>query len=147
MIQNIARQILLVEDSPSDAHLAMRAFSQSTFASTVNHAKDGAEALAMLRQEGDFHECPRPDLIFLDLNMPRVNGRQVLDQLQMDPDLGLIPIVVLSTSTDEKDVLNAYRLGTSSYVVKPVDLNEFYRVIEAVQNYWFKLCALPVSQN
>jgi len=71
----------------------------------------------------------------------------VLDQLQMDPDLGLIPIVVLSTSTDEKDVLNAYRLGTSSYVVKPVDLNEFYRVIEAVQNYWFKLCALPVSQN
>jgi two-component system, chemotaxis family, response regulator Rcp1 len=147
MIQNNSRQILLVEDSPSDAHLAMRAFSQSTVVSTVNHAKDGAEALAMLRREGDFHECPRPDLIFLDLNMPRVNGRQVLEELRVDPELKLIPIVVLSTSTDDADILDAYQLGTNSYVVKPVDLNEFFRVIEAVQNYWFKFCALPVSQN
>ena len=147
MIQNNSRQILLVEDSPSDAHLALRAFSQCTIASTVNHAKDGAEALAMLRREGDFHECPRPDLIFLDLNMPRVNGRQVLDELRVDPELMLIPIVVLSTSTDDADVLDAYRLGSNSYVVKPVDLNEFFRVIEAVQNYWFKVCALPASQN
>ncbi|MEO2015735.1 MAG: response regulator [Fuerstiella sp.] len=147
MIQNISRQILLVEDSPSDAHLAMRAFAQSTFASTVNHAKDGSEALAMLRREGTFHECPRPDLIFLDLNMPRVNGKQVLDELRVDPDLSLIPIVVLSTSTDDTDVRDAYRLGTNSYVVKPVDLNEFFRAIEAVQSYWFQLCALPASQN
>lgn len=147
MIENISRQILLVEDSPSDAHLAMRAFSQSTFRSTVNHAKDGSEALAMLRREGEFYQCPRPDLIFLDLNMPRVNGRQVLDELRVDPDLGLIPIVVLSTSTDDADVLDAYRLGSNSYVVKPVDLNEFFTVIEAVQAYWFRFCALPVSQN
>jgi chemotaxis family two-component system response regulator Rcp1 len=153
MIQNISRQILLVEDSPSDAHLAMRAFSKSTFPSTVNHAKDGADALAMLRREGDSHECPRPDLIFLDLNMPRVNGRQVLNEIRVDPEqklklkLKLIPIVVLSTSTDNADILGAYRLGTNSYVVKPVDLNEFFRVIEAVQNYWFKFCALPVPQN
>ena len=147
MIQKNSRQILLVEDSPTDAHLAMRAFSQSTYESTVSHAKDGSEALAMLRREGSFHECPRPDLIFLDLNMPRVNGRQVLDELRVDPDLGLIPIVVLSTSTDDADVVDAYRLGTNSYVVKPVDLNEFFRVIEAVQGYWFDFCALPVSQN
>ena len=76
-----------------------------------------------------------------------VTGRQVLDELRVDPDLGLIPIVVLSTSTDDADVVDAYRLGTNSYVVKPVDLNEFFRVIEAVQGYWFDFCALPVSQN
>ncbi len=99
----------------------------------------------MLRREGDFHECPRPDLIFMDLNMPRVNGRQVLNEISVDPEL--IPIVVLSTSTNNADILGAYRLGTNSYVVNPVDLNEFFRVIEAVQNYWFKFFALPVPQN
>ncbi|MCP4511684.1 MAG: response regulator, partial [Fuerstiella sp.] len=109
--------------------------------------KDGAEALAMLRREGTFHECPRPDLIFLDLNMPRVNGKQVLDELRVDPDLGLIPIVVLSTSTDDADLREAYQLGANSYVVKPVDLNEFFRVIEAIQSYWFQLCELPAPQN
>ena len=147
MPQHNSRQILLVEDSPSDAHLAMRAFSQSQFASTVKHAKDGSEALAMLRREGRYRDYPRPDLIFLDLNMPRVSGRQVLEELRVDPDLGLIPIVILSTSRDQTDVQDAYRLGTNSYVVKPVDLKEFFQAIEAIQHYWFRLCALPVLQN
>ncbi len=143
MTPNAEFRILLVEDSPSDAELAKLAFANSSFKSHVSHARDGVEALAMLRREGEFSSWQRPDLIFLDLNMPRKDGRQVLGELRMDANLGYIPVIVMTTSSDEGDVLDCYRLGTNSYIVKPVELQEFFRLIEDTQHYWCRTCVLP----
>lgn len=143
MIQNDQCEILLIEDSPSDAHLAQRALANCSISCNVSHAKDGVEALAMLRREGEYAESPRPDLIFLDLNMPRKDGRQVLGELRADASLGSIPVVVLTTSADDADIAETYRLGTNSYIVKPVELQEFYSVVEQTQRYWFRTCSLP----
>lgn len=141
----IAREIriLLVEDSPSDAELAMRAFANSSFKNTVSHARDGVEALEMLRREGRFLNCPRPDLIFLDLNMPRKDGRQVLAEIRQDADLSSIPVIVMTTSSEDADVVDCYRLGTNSYLVKPVELPEFFALIEDAQKYWCTTSLLP----
>jgi len=138
-----SREILLIEDSPSDAHLALRALAESSFPANVHHAKDGVEAMAMLRREDPFTQCPRPDLIFLDLNLPRKDGRQVLDEIRTDLELVRIPVIVLSTSADAGDILDAYRLGSNSYIVKPVDVKEFFAVVESTQQYWFHTCQLP----
>ncbi len=146
MIQDRHHDILLVEDSPSDALLAMRALLESSFDSRVLHAKDGVEALAMLRREGSHVDCPRPDLILLDLNMPRKDGRQVLTELRSDSDLRTIPVVVLSTSAADSDINDSYRLGSNSYIVKPVELNEFFNLMEKAQDYWFRTCALPTPE-
>lgn len=143
MMQNSQFQILLVEDSPSDAHLALRALSESSFECNVCHANDGIEAMAMLRREGTHVDCPRPDLILLDLNMPRKDGRQVLEELKQDPELRRIPVVVLTTSSSDDDVADAYRLGSNSYIVKPVDVKAFFDVVENAQRYWFDTCRLP----
>ena len=143
MIQEKVHEILLVEDSASDADLAIRALAESPFESNVSHAKDGVEALAMLRGEGDFATCPRPDLILLDLNMPRKDGRQVLEELRTDSNLTAIPVVVLSTSSREEDIVETYDLGSNSYIVKPVEIQDFFSVIEVTQKYWFRVCALP----
>lgn len=142
----LPHQILLIEDSPSDAHLAQRALAESRFSSSVQHAKDGVEAMAILRREGPFAASPRPDLIFLDLNLPRKDGRQVLGELRADKNLGGIPVIVLSTSADAGDIADAYRLGGNSYIVKPVDVREFFAVVETAQTYWFETCRLPSSQ-
>ena len=146
MIQKHQHEILLVEDSPSDAMLAMRALLESSFNSRVNHAKDGVEALAMLRGELPHDDCPRPDLILLDLNMPRKDGRQVLDELRRDADLSTIPVVVLSTSAQDSDIYDCYQLGSNSFIVKPVELQDFFRVMEKTQDYWFRMCALPTAK-
>ena len=143
MIPNEELNILLVEDSPSDAELAKLAFTNSSFKSNVNHAKDGVEALAMLRCEGSFVDYPRPDLIFLDLNMPRKDGRQVLHELRMDKALITIPVIMMTTSRDETDVQDCYRLGTNSYIVKPVELQDFFQLIEETQHYWRNISILP----
>lgn len=146
MIQSNQCEILLIEDSPSDAHLAQRALANCSIQCNVSHAKDGVEALAMLRQEGDYADIPRPDLIFLDLNMPRKDGRQVLGELRADADLGTIPVVVLTTSADDVDIADTYRLGTNSYIIKPVELKDFFTVVEETQQYWFRTCSLPPKQ-
>lgn len=135
--------ILLVEDSPSDAHLAQRAFAESRYASHVSHARDGVEAMEMLRREGPHANFRRPDLILLDLNMPRKDGRQVLIELKQDEQLRRIPVVVLTTSADDQDVAEAYRLGSNSYIVKPVDLKAFFQLVEHTEQYWFDTCRLP----
>lgn len=140
-------EILLIEDSPSDAHLAQRALANCSVPSNVHHAKDGVEALAMLRREGDYVNLPRPDLIFLDLNMPRKDGRQVLGELRADTDLASIPVVVLTTSADESDIAETYLLGTNSYIVKPVELKDFFNVVEQTQSYWFRTCVLPQKHS
>jgi CheY-like chemotaxis protein len=143
MVKHELCEILLIEDSPSDAHLAQRAFASCSIPCNVSHAKDGVEALAMLRKEGDYAQVPRPDLIFLDLNMPRKDGRQVLCELRADANLGSIPVVVLTTSADDDDIADTYRLGSNSYIVKPVELKDFFTVVEETQQYWFRTCSLP----
>ena len=143
MTQGHPREILLVEDSPSDAILAQRAIEASSFKGGVRHARDGVEALAMLRREGEFADCPRPALILLDLNMPRKDGRQVLQELREDDDLRSIPVIMLTTSADERDIADSYHLGSNSYIVKPVELQQFYDIVEQTQLYWFHTCRLP----
>ena len=143
MLHKTHREILLVEDSPSDAHLAQRALAESSFRSNVSHARDGVEAMEMLRQEGAHADCPRPDLILLDLNMPRKDGRQVLTELKQHAELSRIPVIGLRTSADDQDIADAYRLGSNSYIVKPVDVKAFFDVVEHTQQYWFATCRLP----
>ena len=142
MHQKVLR-ILLVEDSAAQAVLTQRALTDSSYDSDVSHARDGVEALAMLRREGEYSDFERPDLIFLDLNMPRKDGRQVLGELREDEDLVSIPVVVLTTSEDEDDIREAFRLGTNSYIVKPVELKKFFTVLEETQHYWFDISVLP----
>jgi len=135
--------ILLVEDSESDAELTLLALKKGKLQNTVNHVKDGEEALRYLRREGEFEDVLRPDLILLDLNMPRVDGREVLRQIGDDESLKVIPVVVLTTSSHDKDILESYGLAANSYIVKPVDLNSFFDIVKQISNFWVKVVALP----
>jgi CheY-like chemotaxis protein len=136
--------ILLVEDNPADVRLTEEALKEAANAVTRLHvASDGAEALEFLHREGEFAGAPRPDLMLLDLNLPRVDGRQVLAQVKGDPDLRRIPVVVLTTSPSEDDILHAYDQHVNSYIRKPVDLDEFLGVLKAIDDYWLGSVALP----
>lgn len=136
-------RILLVEDNAGDVRLTREALTEAKVTNTLAVARDGVDALAMLRREGAYAGEPRPDLILLDLNLPRMNGREVLAVLKADPDLQRIPVVMLTTSDAERDVLAAYDLGVNAYVVKPVDLERFFRVIESLDGFWLSVVKLP----
>jgi len=135
--------ILLVEDSETDAELTLEALSQGKLSNKVSHVRDGEEALQYLRREAGFEDVTRPDLILLDLNMPKVDGREVLRQVRADEDLKVIPIVVLTTSSHDRDILASYGLAANSYIVKPVDLNSFFQVVKEINNFWLQVVALP----
>lgn len=138
--------ILLVEDSQVDAHLTRAALEENRFAVSMHHVTDGIEALEYLRQQGQtFADGLRPDLILLDLNMPRMNGREFLTAMKADPNLSDIPVVILTTSDVEQDVIASYKLGAAGYVTKPVDLEQFIHAINQLGNYWFKLVRVPHS--
>lgn len=138
--------ILLVEDSQVDAHLTRAALEENRFAVSMHHVTDGIEALDYLRQQGQtFENGSRPDLILLDLNMPRMNGREFLTAMKADPNLSDIPVVILTTSDVEQDVIASYKLGAAGYVTKPVDLEQFIHAINQLGNYWFKLVRVPHS--
>lgn len=138
--------ILLVEDSQVDAHLTRAALEENRFAVSMHHVTDGIEALDYLRQQGQaFTDGLRPDLILLDLNMPRMNGREFLTAMKADPNLSDIPVVILTTSDVEQDVIASYKLGAAGYVTKPVDLEQFIHAINQLGNYWFKLVRVPHS--
>ena len=139
--------ILLVEDSETDAELTLQALKQGKLENTVHHVKDGVEAMQFLRKEGDFAGASRPDLILLDLNMPRLDGREVLKQIREDESLKVIPVVVLTTSSHDKDILETYGLTANSYIVKPVDLNSFFEVVRAINNFWVRVVALPPKES
>lgn len=139
--------ILLVEDSETDAELTLQALKQGKLENTVHHVKDGVEAMQFLRKEGDFAGASRPDLILLDLNMPRLDGREVLKQIREDESLKVIPVVVLTTSSHDKDILETYGLAANSYIVKPVDLNSFFEVVRAISNFWVRVVALPPKES
>jgi len=136
--------ILLVEDNPADVRLTQEALKEAAHARTRLHvAGDGVEALEFLHRQGDFAAAPRPDLMLLDLNLPRVDGRQVLAEVKGDPDLRRIPVVVLTTSPSEDDILHAYDQHVNSYIRKPVDLDEFLHVLKAIDDYWLGSVSLP----
>ncbi|MFK7769596.1 MAG: response regulator [Mariniblastus sp.] len=135
--------ILLVEDSETDAELTLEALKQGKLQNTVSHVKDGEEALQYLHREGEYADVPRPDLILLDLNMPKLDGREVLKRIREDEELNVIPVVVLTTSSSDKDILESYGLAANSYIVKPVDLQSFFDVIKEINNFWVRVVVLP----
>ncbi|MCL4106804.1 UNVERIFIED_CONTAM: hypothetical protein GTU68_046198 [Idotea baltica] len=136
-------EILLVEDSKTDAELTLEALDQGKLFNKVFHVKDGEEAMAYLRQEGAYANSNRPDLVLLDLNMPKMDGRDVLREMRGDEQLKVIPVVVLTTSNQDKDILESYGLAANNYIVKPVDLTKFFGVIQEVSNFWLRIVALP----
>ena len=135
--------ILLVDDDPGDVRLTLEALKRSKLYSSIDTVENGEEALAYLRQEGKYANSPRPDLILLDLNMPRKDGRETLEDIKQDPKLHLIPVVVLTTSSSEADILKSYDLGANCYITKPVDLTQFMKVIHETESFWFAVVKLP----
>ena len=136
-------EILLVEDNPGDVVLTQEAFSEAKILNNLQVVKDGEEALQYLFREGDYQQAKRPELILLDLNLPKVDGRQVLDKIKNSDVLKRIPVVVLTSSQAEKDIVKTYDLHANSYVVKPINLSQFVDVVNAVENIWFSVVALP----
>jgi chemotaxis family two-component system response regulator Rcp1 len=138
-----AFEILLVEDSPGDVRLTREALKDAKMHINLHVASDGIEAMAFMNREGEFADVPRPDLILLDLNLPRKDGRQVLEEIKANPALMTIPIVILTTSASEEDVLRSYRLHANCYISKPVDLDGFLKVIKSIDNFWLSIVKLP----
>ncbi|MDE3069184.1 MAG: response regulator [Acidobacteriota bacterium] len=136
-------QILLVEDSPADVELTRQALAEGKVANIVHVVGDGEAAMAFMRREPPYEEAPRPDLVLLDLNLPRKDGREVLVELKGDAELCTIPVVVLTTSAADKDILHAYRQHVNSYIRKPVRLEEFMRVACSIDEYWLGIVTLP----
>jgi CheY-like chemotaxis protein len=135
--------ILLVEDSPADVLITREAFAEFKVFNTLHVVEDGVEALAFLNQDGKYASAPRPDLILLDLNLPRKNGREVLAEIKNDPRLKNIPVVVLTTSHSEKDVLQAYDQHANCYIVKPVGFDNFVEAMKSIRQFWFSVVTLP----
>jgi len=138
-------EILLVEDSPDDADLTVDALRDGRVRNHISVVEDGVEAMAFLRREGKHARAPRPDLILLDLNLPRKNGFEVLTEIKEDPDLRRIPVVIMTTSEDEKYVLKAYNLRANCYVTKPVDVEQFIRVVRSIEDFWLTIVKLPAA--
>jgi CheY-like chemotaxis protein len=136
-------EILLVEDNPGDVRLTREALKEGKIRNNLNVVGDGVEALRYLRREGQYAESTRPDLILLDLNLPKMDGREVLEAVKADPSLRLIPIVVLTSSAAEQDIVRAYDLHANCYVSKPVDLDQFIHVVKSIEDFWFSIVKLP----
>ncbi len=140
-------EILLVEDNPGDVRLTVEALAEGKVNNTLRVAEDGVVAMQMLRREGEYAEQPRPDLVLLDLNLPRMDGREVLAELKKDEDLRRIPIVVLTTSNAEKDILETYGHHANCYIVKPVDYVSFIDVVRSIDEFWMTVVTLPDGVN
>ncbi len=138
-------EILLVEDNPGDARLTIEALKEARVRNKLTHIADGIEALALLRQQGKYAGTQRPDLILLDLNLPRKDGREVLAEIKADDRLKRIPVVILTTSQAEEDILKAYNLNANCYVSKPVDLDQFIRVVRTIKDFWLTIVKLPAE--
>ncbi|HVF74919.1 MAG TPA: response regulator [Acidimicrobiales bacterium] len=139
-------QILLVEDSPGDVALTTEALRDARIANDLHVVGDGESAIAFLRGEGDYAESPRPDLVLLDLNLPRKDGREVLAEIKSDEALRRIPVVVLTTSTAEVDILKSYDLHANCYISKPVDFTEFLGVVQSIEGFWLSIVRLPKDE-
>jgi two-component system, chemotaxis family, response regulator Rcp1 len=136
-------EILLVEDSPSDAELTVEALREAKMRNRLSIVEDGVQAMEFLRRQGQYGNAPRPDLIMLDLNLPRKDGREVLAEIKADPKLQNIPVVVLTTSRAEQDILRSYNLHANCYVTKPVDFDRFVEVAHSIESFWLSIVVLP----
>jgi len=139
--------ILLVEDNAGDARLTVEALRESKVSNSVSVVKDGVQAIAYLRGRGEFADATRPDLILLDLNLPRKDGREVLAEIKEDDDLKRIPVVVLTTSQAEQDILRAYDLHANCFITKPADLEQFLKVVRTIEDFWLTIVKLPKERR
>ncbi len=136
-------EILLVEDSPSDTTLTIEALAAGKVSNKLNSVEDGVEAMAYLRRQGKYKNAERPDLIMLDLNLPRKDGRELLAELKNDPELRIIPVIVLTTSRSDQDILRSYELNANCYITKPVDFEHFIDVVKSIEEFWLSIVTLP----
>ena len=136
-------EILLVEDNPGDVRLTQEAFRENKIRNRLNVVQNGEEAMNYLRKKGQYEDAAKPGLIMLDLNLPRKDGREVLAEIKSDPDLRRIPVVILTTSESEDDVHRTYSLHANCYITKPVDMQQFVKVVEAVEHFWLSVVSLP----
>ncbi|NHN42752.1 response regulator [Halorubellus sp. JP-L1] len=135
--------ILLVEDNPGDVRLTREAFEAGQIRNTLHVARDGVEALEFLRQQGEYADVPRPDIVLLDLNLPRKDGDEVLAEIRADPDLETLPVIVLTSSSAEEDVVRSYELQANAFLTKPVDPMEFVEIVRSFQEFWLSVVRLP----
>ena len=138
-------EILLVEDNPADARLTREVFEGGRLSTHLNVVSDGEQALAFLRREGIYESAPRPKLVLLDLNLPRKDGREVLEELKGDPALCRIPVIVLTTSAAQTDIMRAYELQANCFITKPLDLDEYFAVVRSIEDFWLATARLPSS--
>jgi two-component system, chemotaxis family, response regulator Rcp1 len=136
-------EILLVEDNKSDARLAIEALRNSKIKNTIHHVYDGEEAMNFLHRVGQFTKAPRADLILLDLNLPKKDGREVLAELKQDKDLKRIPVIILTISSDEADIISTYNLYANCFITKPIDLDQFLKVVKCIEDFWLTVVKLP----
>ncbi len=136
-------EVLLIEDNPGDIRLTKEALRNGDVAVSLNVARDGVEALDFLHRQGSFATAPRPDIILLDLNLPRKSGREVLSEIKVDPNLKRIPVLVMTTSRADQDIDRAYSLNANCYITKPMDLDEFLRIVKSIEDFWLKTVTLP----
>ncbi|MDY6930435.1 MAG: response regulator [Halobacteriota archaeon] len=136
-------EILLVEDNPGDVRLTQEAFKEGKIKNNLYVAKDGIEAIEFLRHQGEYSDSPRPDLILLDLNMPRKSGKEVLEEVKADEELRRIPVVILTTSKAEEDIFRSYDLHANCFITKPVDMDQFIEVVKFIECFWFTVVRLP----
>ena len=136
-------EILLVEDNSGDTRLTVEAMKEAKIRNQMHVVKDGVEAIKFLHKEGEYSDMPRPDLILLDLNLPRMSGREVLTTIKGDPDLRSIPVVILTVSRNEEDILRSYEHHANCYVTKPLDLEAFIEVLKGIEHFWFTIVQLP----
>jgi two-component system, chemotaxis family, response regulator Rcp1 len=139
--------ILIVEDNPGDARLIKEVLDGNKIFNSLHMVKDGVEAMEFLRNEGKYKSMPRPDLIILDLNLPRKDGREVLSEIKSDPELKHIPTVIMTISQAEEDILKSYNLHANCYITKPIDLNQFIKVVKSIEDFWFTIVKLPPKSN
>jgi len=136
-------EILLVEDNPGDVRLTREALKEAKVGNNLHVVEDGVAAMQFLRREDEYQDVPRPDLILLDLNLPKKDGREVLEEIKADNSLKLIPVVVLTTSHAEEDIVRSYNLHANCYVTKPVDLDQFMRIVKSIEDFWLTIVRLP----
>jgi chemotaxis family two-component system response regulator Rcp1 len=140
-------EVLLVEDSVGDIRLTREAFKDAKVHINLHVAEDGVEAMAFLNRDGPHADAPRPDLILLDLNLPKKDGREVLKEIKESPTLGIIPVVILTTSASEADILRTYQLHANCYITKPVDLEGFLKIVKSIDSFWLSVVKLPRDVN
>jgi CheY-like chemotaxis protein len=140
-------EILLIEDNPADVRLTKEAFKEARVRNNIHVVQDGDSALAFVQQKAPYQDAPRPDLILLDLNLPKKDGREVLAEIKADPQTHLIPVVILTTSDDEEDVLRSYNLNANAYLVKPIDVMRFIKMVQSLSAFWLTFVKLPPNSS